>query len=156
MSSWSWSRLAVAADEDASLEAGTDLSTCPQGVSGQVDRSVPPSRGCRPGDTGPCPACGCLAVWRPAGSPQWRCCRCEPCEAMLHSQVVFDHRMPERGNPDVCRHCGRPMGWPLAVGAIFADGTAAHHACYERAEIERMRRRAENAFSAGARVDSAE
>jgi hypothetical protein len=48
------------------------------------------------------------------------------------------------------------MSWPRPVGAMFADGTAAHHASYERAEIERIRRRAERDFSPDALADEAE
>jgi hypothetical protein len=48
------------------------------------------------------------------------------------------------------------MGWPRPAGVVFADSTAAHHACDERAEIERIRRRAENAFSREAMADPAE
>jgi hypothetical protein len=33
------------------------------------------------------------------------------------------------------------MGWPAAVGLVFADGTAAHHACDEAAELARLRQR---------------
>jgi hypothetical protein len=38
------------------------------------------------------------------------------------------------------------MGWPGPVGVVFADSTAAHHACAERAEVERIQWRAENAL----------
>jgi hypothetical protein len=38
------------------------------------------------------------------------------------------------------------MGWPRPVGVVFG-GTAVHHACDERAEVERMERRAGNAGS---------
>src|SRR6478672_7817776 len=36
---------------------------------------------------------------------------------------------------DACRHCGAPMAWPAPVGLVFGDGTAAHHACHEKAEV---------------------
>jgi hypothetical protein len=39
---------------------------------------------------------------------------------------------------------------------MFADGTGAHHACHERAEVERIRRRAANAVSPAALADEAE
>lgn len=39
---------------------------------------------------------------------------------------------------DRCRHCGELIGWPAAGGVTFADGAAAHTACYERAEIDRL------------------
>jgi hypothetical protein len=48
------------------------------------------------------------------------------------------------------------MGWPASVGVVLADGTALHHRCSELFHIERMRRRAENAFSADAMADEAE
>jgi hypothetical protein len=48
------------------------------------------------------------------------------------------------------------MGWPEAVGVVFGDGTAAHHACDERAEREHIRQRAENAISPEALGDEAE
>jgi hypothetical protein len=35
---------------------------------------------------------------------------------------------------DVCKYCGKPMGWPGPVGVVYGDRTAAHHACDERAE----------------------
>lgn len=40
--------------------------------------------------------------------------------------------------PSRCRYCGEPIAWrrPSALG--FADGTAAHLACYEQAEVERL------------------
>lgn len=56
----------------------------------------------------------------------------------------------------LCRHCGEVMGWPGPVGRMFGDGTAAHHACRERAEVERIRARAANALSAEALADAAE
>ena len=56
----------------------------------------------------------------------------------------------------VCRHCGEVMDWPAPVGRMFGDGTAAHHACHERAEVERIRARAANALSAEALADEAE
>lgn len=45
-------------------------------------------------------------------------------------------------NADACRHRGEPMGWPGPVGVALDDGTAAHHACHERAETGRAGRRA--------------
>jgi hypothetical protein len=30
---------------------------------------------------------------------------------------------------DVCRRCGRRMGWPDPRGVVYADGTAEHHEC---------------------------
>jgi hypothetical protein len=56
----------------------------------------------------------------------------------------------------VCRHCGEVMDWPVPVGRMFADGTGAHHACRERAEVERIRARAANALSAETLADEAE
>ena len=49
-----------------------------------------------------------------------------------------------------CRHCGEPIGWPRPVGLVFGDGTAAHHACHERAETKRVRRLAGRNPAAGA------
>jgi hypothetical protein len=37
-----------------------------------------------------------------------------------------------------CRHCGRPIDWTQPGGLVFADGTGAHLACYERVETERQ------------------
>ncbi len=56
----------------------------------------------------------------------------------------------------LCRHCGEVMNWPAPVGVMFADGTGAHHACHERAEVERIRARAKNAVSREAAADPAE
>jgi hypothetical protein len=56
----------------------------------------------------------------------------------------------------LCRHCGEVMDWPAPVGRMFADGTAAHHACHERTEVEHIRARAANALSAEALADEAE
>ena len=56
----------------------------------------------------------------------------------------------------LCKHCGEAMDWPAPVGRMFADGTGAHHACHEHAELERIRRRAANAFSPEAATDPAE
>jgi hypothetical protein len=55
-----------------------------------------------------------------------------------------------------CRHCGDALNWPDPVGIIFGDGTGAHHACHERAEVERVCRRAANAVSPAALADEAE
>jgi hypothetical protein len=68
---------------------------------------------------------------------------------------VFDYRMPEPAGGDVCTYCREPMGWPGPSGVVFADGTAAHHACYERTEVERVRRQAGNALSPDALADEA-
>ncbi len=57
---------------------------------------------------------------------------------------------------NACRHCGDPLAWPGPVGITFADGTGAHHACHERAEVERIRARAKNAVSREAAADPAE
>jgi hypothetical protein len=57
---------------------------------------------------------------------------------------------------DACRYCGEPMGWPRPVGVVFADGTAAHHACDEAAEVARIKRLAANALSPQAMNDPAE
>ncbi len=56
----------------------------------------------------------------------------------------------------LCRHCGgliedlRP-GW-----LAFADGTAAHLGCHDRAEVERIKARAAKALSPEAATDPAE
>jgi hypothetical protein len=61
------------------------------------------------------------------------------------------------GDPGArCRYCGEPIAWPAAIGLVFADGTAAHPACAERAEVERIRRRAANANTPDALADEAE
>jgi hypothetical protein len=57
---------------------------------------------------------------------------------------------------EVCRPCGKPIGWPEPVGIMFADGATAHRACYERAELEPIRRRAKNTRSLEALTDAAE
>jgi hypothetical protein len=56
----------------------------------------------------------------------------------------------------LCKHCGEAMNWPAPVGRIFGDGTGAHHACHERAEVTRIRARADNALSPAALADEAE
>ncbi len=38
----------------------------------------------------------------------------------------------------LCRHCGEPVEWRAPGPVAFADGTAAHLPCYERAEVERL------------------
>ena len=48
------------------------------------------------------------------------------------------------------------MNWPAPVGVMVADGTGAHHACHERAEVERLRARAANALSSEVLADEAE
>jgi hypothetical protein len=48
------------------------------------------------------------------------------------------------------------MGWPRPVGIVFGNGTALHHRCYERAEVERIRRHASNANTPEAMADEAE
>ena len=57
---------------------------------------------------------------------------------------------------NACRHCGDRLNWPGPVGVTFADGTGAHHACHERAEVDRVRARAANALSAEALADEVE
>jgi hypothetical protein len=57
---------------------------------------------------------------------------------------------------DVCRWCGERMNWPGPVGVRLGDGTALHHRCAELFEVERLKRRAENAFSREAMADPAE
>jgi hypothetical protein len=57
---------------------------------------------------------------------------------------------------DACRHCGAPMAWPAPVGLVFGDGTAAHHACHEKAEVARIMRVARNAVSPETLADPAE
>jgi hypothetical protein len=56
----------------------------------------------------------------------------------------------------LCKHCGEVLNWPAPVGVMFADGTGAHHACHERAEVERIRARAANATTPAALADEAE
>jgi hypothetical protein len=56
----------------------------------------------------------------------------------------------------LCKHCGGVMNWPAPVGVMFADGTGAHHACHEQAEVERIKARAANAVSPAALADEAE
>jgi hypothetical protein len=41
-------------------------------------------------------------------------------------------------DPNHCRHCGEPVAWRTPGPVAFADGTAAHLPCYERAEVERL------------------
>jgi hypothetical protein len=57
---------------------------------------------------------------------------------------------------DACRYCGESIGWPRPAGVVFADGTAAHHACDEAAEVARIKRLAANALSPEAMSDLAE
>jgi hypothetical protein len=44
---------------------------------------------------------------------------------------------PAAPDPSRCRYCGAFAGWPGPAMA-FADGSSAHVACYERAEVERL------------------
>ena len=39
---------------------------------------------------------------------------------------------------DRCRYCGHPIDWRRPSSVAFADGTAAHLACYEEAEVARL------------------
>jgi hypothetical protein len=55
-----------------------------------------------------------------------------------------------------CLWCVEPMGWPGPVGVVLADGTAMHTRCGEEFHVERISRRAENAFSREAMADPAE
>jgi hypothetical protein len=48
------------------------------------------------------------------------------------------------------------MGWPRPAGVVFGDGTAAHNACDEAAEVARIKRLAANALSPEAMNDPAE
>ena len=125
-------------------------------LAADAERSCEQDTACqRPGDTGPCPACGYRAVWRVTAWP-WRCCRCEPCEAAANPGAVFDYRLPQPGDASCCRHCGEPMGWPRPVGLTLGDGTALHHRCAELFEVDRVKSRAANALTPAALVDEAE
>jgi hypothetical protein len=37
-----------------------------------------------------------------------------------------------------CRCCGEPISWARPEAVAFADSTAAHLACYEATEVERL------------------
>src|SRR3954470_17498821 len=37
-----------------------------------------------------------------------------------------------------CRWCGERMGWPGPAGIVEGTGTAMHHSCYQRSEVERL------------------
>jgi hypothetical protein len=37
-----------------------------------------------------------------------------------------------------CRHCGGALDWRRPDSVAFVDGTGAHLACYEAAEVERL------------------
>lgn len=45
---------------------------------------------------------------------------------------------PPAGPGATCRYCGGHSTGPAPVGVILGDGTAAHHACLEDAEVERL------------------
>jgi hypothetical protein len=109
----------------------------------------------RPGEAGPCPACGHRAVWRAPPGP-WRCCRCEPCEAAENPGAVFDHRMPEPVPGHLCRRCGQPVDGRRFDTLVFGDGSSAHEACEDRWHVADVIRRAENALSPAAPADEAE
>jgi hypothetical protein len=59
------------------------------------------------------------------------------------------------GDPTRCRVCGGPMGWPAPVGVVFADSSAAHHACDEAPEPGRTSGEADHAASPEAPADPA-
>jgi hypothetical protein len=44
----------------------------------------------------------------------------------------------ELARSDRCRHCGELLDWRRPGAAPFADGSGAHVACYEQAEINRL------------------
>jgi hypothetical protein len=45
-----------------------------------------------------------------------------------------------------CRYCGGMIDWRTAGAVAFADGTAAHVACYEQAEVARLHAAARRAL----------
>jgi hypothetical protein len=49
---------------------------------------------------------------------------------------LFDPLSEEAGHR--CRHCGEPVRWRGPGAVAFHDNTAAHVACYERAEVSRL------------------
>jgi hypothetical protein len=53
-------------------------------------------------------------------------------ELRLHKPEVVALLRGER-----CRHCGERIDWTWPGTVAFADGQAAHLACYERVETER-------------------
>ena len=55
-----------------------------------------------------------------------------------------------------CRRCGGPIYDQQPGWLAFRDGTAAHLACEDRWEIERIKRQAAKAFSREAMADPAE
>jgi hypothetical protein len=62
-----------------------------------------------------------------------------------------------RSRPDdLCCHDDELMNGSASVGIVLGHGVAVHHACHKRTKIERIRRRAENAFSFDAMADEAE
>ena len=57
---------------------------------------------------------------------------------------------------DHCRHCGGRIAWPAAGGVTFADDAAAHIACYEQAEVDRILAAAHRAVAPHLAGDTAE
>jgi hypothetical protein len=69
--------------------------------------------------------------------------RCRNGEALPDDlfEVLYE-RLPELREilaGERCRHCGERIDWTRPGAVIFADGRAAHLACYEAAELERPR-----------------
>lgn len=57
---------------------------------------------------------------------------------------------------EACRHCGGAIEARLPNRIPFADGTAAHLARYERADVERLYTRAGSCFLPDVLADGAE
>lgn len=57
---------------------------------------------------------------------------------------------------EACRHCGGAIEARLPGWIPFTDGTAAHLACYEVAEAERLHARAACCFAPDVLADEAE
>jgi hypothetical protein len=71
----------------------------------------------------------------------------EPTEAVLARLRVHKPELIEILCGDRCLHCSERLAWPNPniPAVVFADSTAAHLACYEQAEVARIRAAAERA-----------
>ena len=77
---------------------------------------------------------------------EWQADR-EPTEAVLARLRVHKPELIEILCGDRCLHCSERLTWPNPniPAVVFADSTAAHLACYEQAEVVRIRAAAERA-----------
>jgi hypothetical protein len=109
------------------------------------------------GSAGSCPISTAASVLKEAtslgitfsvhgGLIQWKAARPPP-DDVLGRLRAHKPELIEILAGDRCRYCGERIARLGPVGVVFADRTAAHVACFEQAEAERLLAAAERALA---------